>query len=535
MKKLLAFAAALQIAVSVTAAVHRMEVSIVNTTSYSVTITQNKVDITNTGTGVSTAAESDFWNTVNPVDGRDIRIKDINGNPIPYWVEQFYNTGSSPSTSNLSKAVIWFKLPSPLAPGASTKVKIDYGDPSNTVTSGNGNGVFDFFDDFSSSVLDPTKWTKSTGYTIAPIITTGVSIVDVLGVGAGTSTFAMNTVISTNVSAFRIGARTLATANSTNTPFMITTSTTPDTDRFGIVDTTSPSSSTNLFKSYVKAGGTVITAGAITYTCPASIVWNRMSITKRSPTVYTASVTADNGTGSTVITTIQAGWSAVNWNWTSFYGFITVHQQYEWIYLAKQYDYDASTTGTAVASAYALYHFTGRIYSGINGIDGVSVTLTNNTDQSTMSYTSQVGGTYEFWIPSYAGGSYTVSFSKTGNSFFPASIQANVTSDVAVNSAAAVPLGSAQAAISTKIFTPAGSDGRFNSVSFAVINPGSAEVKLRVFDSGGRFYREIKSAGTSTSWDGTDGSGTLARGGIYLYQLSVGGATVKSGTVTLVK
>ena len=532
MKKLIILAAALSLALTAVAAGHRMDVSIVNTTASSVTITESKVDLTNTGTGVSTAAESVFWSTVRS-DGGDIRVRDNNGNPVPYWIELFNNTGSSPSTSNKSKAVIWFRLPSPLAPGLSTIVKIDYGDSSQTVTSGNGNGVFDFFDDFTSSVVDQTKWTKSTGYTISPTLTTGVSIIDALGVAAGTSTFAMNTTLASTINAFRIGARTLATANSTNAPFMISTSTTPDTDRFGIVDSTRATSSTNIFKSYVKAGVAVGTA--VTLMTASSNTWNRMSVTKKSPTVYSLALTADDGTGTSSQTVTQAAWNTVSWNWTSFFTSTTAHQQYEWIYLAKQYDYDASTTGTTVASSYSLYHMTGKIYSGINGVDGVAVTLTKNSDLTTQSYISQVGGNYEFWIPSGPAGLYTVSFSKSGYCFFPASIQASVAADMTVSSASAVLIESSQAAISAKIFTPASLDGRFSAVTFAVVNQGNAEVKLRLFDSGGRFFREIKGAGTGTSWDGTDGSGTLAKGGIYLYQLSVGGATVKTGTVTLIK
>ena len=530
MNKLAVFAAALLLAFTAASAVHRMDVSIVNTTSSTVTITQSKIDITNSPSDASYAVEQNFWANVR-TDGGDIRVRDINGNSIYFWIEHFNNTNPSTSTS---KAVIWVRLPAPLAPGASTKVCLDYGDPSQTVTTGNGNGVFDFFDDFSSSIVDPTKWTNSTGYTILPTITTGVSIVDVLGVAAGWSTFAMNTTVSSSVNAFRIGARTLATANSVNVPFIITSFTTPDTDRFGVADNTSASTATNIFKSYVKAGGVVSGTLATLMVAPANI-WNRMSVTKRSPTVYSVSVTADNGTGSTTQTVTQPGWNAINWNWTSFYTSTTAHEQYEWIYLAAHYDFDASTGGTTIVTAYSLYHVTGKIFSGINGMDGVSVILTRSSDQSTQSFISKVGGTYEFWIPAASSGAYTVSFSKTGYSFFPASIALNVTGDLPVSSAAAVSLDSGQAAVSAKIFTPASADARFNTVSFAVVNPGNAEVKLRLFDSGGRLLREIKGAGASTAWDGTDGSGSLAKGGIYLYQLSVGGTTVKTGTVTLIK
>ena len=187
MNKIPALALALFLAFSAAAAVHRMDVSIVNTTNTTLsnmTITQSRIDITNYPSDAAYVTEQDFWNNVH-TDGGDIRVRDINGNPACFWIEHFNNTGGSLST--LARAVIWVRLPSPLVPLASTKVRIDYGDPTQTVSTANGNGVFDFFDDFSSSVVDPTKWTKSTGYTISPTITTGVSVhgslIPILGFG----------------------------------------------------------------------------------------------------------------------------------------------------------------------------------------------------------------------------------------------------------------------------------------------------------------------------------------------------------------
>ncbi|WP_245596157.1 DUF2341 domain-containing protein, partial [Methanolobus tindarius] len=80
-------------------------------------------------------------------DFDDIRFTDENNVPLSYWIESITNSHS---------AKVWVKVPEINATNGAT-VKMYYGNSTLTSES-NGNDVFEFFDDFSSS-LDPDKWT----------------------------------------------------------------------------------------------------------------------------------------------------------------------------------------------------------------------------------------------------------------------------------------------------------------------------------------------------------------------------------------
>ncbi|MFH1187102.1 MAG: DUF2341 domain-containing protein [Candidatus Levyibacteriota bacterium] len=84
-------------------------------------------------------------------DCDDIRITGINGEILPYWIEE----GSAPCNNASTK--IWTKAPS--IPTSGAVIYVYYGNPSAPSTQ-NGSKVFDFFDDFNKTTLDASKWTS---------------------------------------------------------------------------------------------------------------------------------------------------------------------------------------------------------------------------------------------------------------------------------------------------------------------------------------------------------------------------------------
>ena len=79
--------------------------------------------------------------------GNDIRFTDAGCTNINYYIESGINTAST---------VIWLKVPS-IAASGNTTVNMYYGNPAAPAVS-NGDSVFLFFDDFSGSSLNLTKW-----------------------------------------------------------------------------------------------------------------------------------------------------------------------------------------------------------------------------------------------------------------------------------------------------------------------------------------------------------------------------------------
>jgi len=121
---------------------------------------RQRVDITNSG-----SAQTDFQiqitlNTAALIstgkmqsDCDDIRVTDINGRIISYWVEE-----NSPGCNN-SATEIWTKVPT--IPTSGATLYVYYGNPS-AFNIENGNKVFEFFDNFSGSSVDTNKWTGDT-------------------------------------------------------------------------------------------------------------------------------------------------------------------------------------------------------------------------------------------------------------------------------------------------------------------------------------------------------------------------------------
>ena len=97
------------------------------------------------------AAGSDFYvKGVIQADFADVRFTQADGETLlPYWLEDI--TGTSPDRT----ATFWVKIPH--IPQDGTFLCMYYGNREAADFS-DGETVFDFFDDFSSSALDPKKW-----------------------------------------------------------------------------------------------------------------------------------------------------------------------------------------------------------------------------------------------------------------------------------------------------------------------------------------------------------------------------------------
>ncbi|MBU1038852.1 DUF2341 domain-containing protein [Patescibacteria group bacterium] len=96
-------------------------------------------------------------------DCDDLRITDYQGQVLPYWLEE-----NNPGCNNAATKV-WTKVAS--LPNGTTNIFTYYGNPQAT-NAQKGSEVFTFFDDFSGSVVDSSKWTNHSG--CAATISSGV-------------------------------------------------------------------------------------------------------------------------------------------------------------------------------------------------------------------------------------------------------------------------------------------------------------------------------------------------------------------------
>ncbi|MCK9578312.1 DUF2341 domain-containing protein [bacterium] len=126
----------------------RKPITITNTSGSTLTDYQISLDI---------AYDSDMQ-----ADFDDIRFTDSNASLLlSYWIE---------SKTDSSTAKVWVKIPS--IPTSGTTVYLYYGN-SSAVSTANGDNTFAFFDDFSSSSLDSSKWTiNGTGLSLSQSVLT---------------------------------------------------------------------------------------------------------------------------------------------------------------------------------------------------------------------------------------------------------------------------------------------------------------------------------------------------------------------------
>ncbi len=84
-------------------------------------------------------------------DYNDLRFN-IAGTDLNYWMQD----------SNASFATFWIKVPT-LVASANTDMNVFYGNPSTTISNGDENRVFYFYDEFNATTLDTNKWVLMTG------------------------------------------------------------------------------------------------------------------------------------------------------------------------------------------------------------------------------------------------------------------------------------------------------------------------------------------------------------------------------------
>ena len=85
-------------------------------------------------------------------------------------------------------------------------------------------------------------------------------------------------------------------------------------------------------------------------------------------------------------------------------------------------------------------------------------------------------------------------------------------------------------------FTPTSSDPMYNRVRFPrrAIPDAEGDLNMRVFDLHGREVWSDVVPGGNAEWDGRDLMGELLPGGVYVYQIEIGGR-FRIGTVVLVR
>ena len=120
---------------------YRQPITIHNPNSNDLTDFQVKVILNSSVVGPN-------FNWANDEDS--IRFTDSNDNLLNYWIESYNST--------TDKAIIWVNVTS-LPANADSTIYLYYHNPSATSES-NGDATFPFFDDFSGSSLDTTKWTE---------------------------------------------------------------------------------------------------------------------------------------------------------------------------------------------------------------------------------------------------------------------------------------------------------------------------------------------------------------------------------------
>ncbi|MEI6845798.1 MAG: hypothetical protein WCK36_01975, partial [Candidatus Firestonebacteria bacterium] len=84
-------------------------------------------------------------------------------------------------------------------------------------------------------------------------------------------------------------------------------------------------------------------------------------------------------------------------------------------------------------------------------------------------------------------------------------------------------------------FLPSSSNAAINKVKFTVYNPSGAATELKVYQPTGILVKTISGFGSTIDWDGTNSSGSIVEGGIYMWQIRVDNSVAGSGTMVVAK
>ncbi len=151
-------------------------------------------------------------------DCDDLRITDHQGTELPYWIEE-----NSPGCNNAATK-IWVKLPS--IPTSGGSFFLYYGNAQAIKSADqNGNKVFVFFDDFSATSIDASKWTQGT---IAATSGTNFSISSGKLIGGNTNRYiqSVNTFTGDYIAETRVYETTAANNGFTSIGFYASSSNT---------------------------------------------------------------------------------------------------------------------------------------------------------------------------------------------------------------------------------------------------------------------------------------------------------------------
>ncbi len=120
-------------------------------------------------------------------DGADLRFADADGGTqLPYWIESW-----NPSQQS---ARLWVRVPT--IPTSGVTLFLYYGNSSANSSTASGDQTFEFFDDFSSAILNPAKWSASGGTWSVVSDTQQDGIAGLVGQGSTTATQILSSLYS---------------------------------------------------------------------------------------------------------------------------------------------------------------------------------------------------------------------------------------------------------------------------------------------------------------------------------------------------
>ena len=136
-------------------------------------------------TGMSTTTLF-YTNGTTRSDWADVAWTDTSNATLGFWKENRTDTSTNTTW--------WIKVPS-IANDNTTKIRLFYGNASQTLSYMNGTGTFNFFDDFDGTTVNTDKWTVK----FAGLISVGNSIINVSGnlgwINSKSQTFGQNTAV----------------------------------------------------------------------------------------------------------------------------------------------------------------------------------------------------------------------------------------------------------------------------------------------------------------------------------------------------
>ena len=108
--------------------------------------------ILSNATGYTASSGLFYTNGTTRSDWMDVKWTDTSNTTLSFWKEN--------RTDTATNTTWWIKVPS-IANNNSTKIRLFYGNASQTTSSMDGSATFEFFDDFPGISLNTSKWTST--------------------------------------------------------------------------------------------------------------------------------------------------------------------------------------------------------------------------------------------------------------------------------------------------------------------------------------------------------------------------------------